>query len=105
MASRLSIIPSPLPPFSGLSNSASARYPCGAAEGACAVKLPKSSLPLSMRPLPDAFRPLGALGALQERGTGLFPVQITCGLPVTTPKMLTPTVQSHREVAHSLAPP
>src|ERR1043165_1039502 len=47
--------PSPLPPFSGLSYSASARKPlrptprggCG-----CGEKLPKSSAPLSIDPLP-----------------------------------------------------
>src|ERR1700735_4651887 len=49
-ASRKSMIPSPLPPFAGRSYTASAAKPFGLLEGGCEVKLPKSCLPLSMRP-------------------------------------------------------
>src|SRR5438477_9862620 len=56
IASRRSITPSPLPPFSGLSYSASARNPLRPTPegggGGCAVKLPNSSVPLSITPLP-----------------------------------------------------
>src|SRR5437660_12805793 len=51
IASRLSMTPSPLPPFSGLSYSASARNPFGVEDGGCGVKLPNNSAPLSMVPL------------------------------------------------------
>jgi hypothetical protein len=56
-ASLLSMSPSPLPPFSGLSYSARARnpfhfWPWGGF--GCGVKLPNSSVPLSM--MPFAFR-------------------------------------------------
>jgi hypothetical protein len=37
-------MPSPLPPFSGLSNSAKARKPLGVCELGCGVKLPNSSV-------------------------------------------------------------
>src|SRR5580704_1275963 len=50
MASRESIIPSPLPPLVGRSYTASAAKPFGLLEGACGVKLPNSCLPLSTRP-------------------------------------------------------
>src|SRR6266404_1161850 len=52
MASWLSIMPSPLPPFAGLSNSASAAKPFRLFDRGCGVKLPNSSRPLSTVPFP-----------------------------------------------------
>src|SRR5437870_3353111 len=52
MASWLSVIPSPLPPFSGLSNSASAAKPFRLFDRGCGVKLPNNSRPLSTVPFP-----------------------------------------------------
>src|SRR6185295_6868353 len=51
-----SITPSLLPPFAGLSNSASAIKPLGLVELGCGVKLPNSSCPLSILPLPFLSR-------------------------------------------------
>src|SRR5438270_12121798 len=78
MASLLSIIPSPLPPFSGLSYSARARKPLGCGDGGCAVKLTNNSLPLVIRPLPSRSRSRKALavpGAVQAICMG-FPVPV-----------------------------
>src|SRR5260370_32445341 len=52
MVSSLPITPSPLPPFSGLSNSARARNPFLLGAGGCCVKSPNNSTPLSIMPLP-----------------------------------------------------
>lgn len=52
MASLLLISPSLLPPLSCLSYSASARKPLGFQEADCGVKLPNSSFPFSIVPLP-----------------------------------------------------
>src|SRR2546425_4606706 len=59
MASRLSMIPSPLPPYSGLSYWANARNPFLSVPGGglgCGVKLPNISVPLSILPLPVRSR-------------------------------------------------
>jgi hypothetical protein len=56
IASLAFILPSPLPRLTGLSNSARARNPLGLAEGGCGVKLPNSSRPLSIVPLPFLSR-------------------------------------------------
>src|ERR1051325_8892298 len=51
ISSRLSMTPSPFPPFADLSYSAKARKPFPLREAGCDVKLPKSSVPLSIVPL------------------------------------------------------
>src|SRR5690242_12036711 len=73
IASRLSITPSPLPPFSGLSNSASARNPLGSDDGTCGLKLPNNSVPLSIVPLllrSSTSQAFVEPGAVQEVWTG-----------------------------------
>src|SRR6266404_5402734 len=64
IASQLSMIPSPLPPYSGLSYWANARNPflsISGGGGGCGVKLPKSSVPLSivLFPLPSTSIRIG----------------------------------------------
>jgi hypothetical protein len=46
------INPSPFPPLTALSNSARAKKPFFSLDAGCGVKLPKSSEPLSIVPLP-----------------------------------------------------
>ena len=64
-------MPSPFPPFSGLSYTARARKPFGSLEGGCSVTLPKSSAPLSILPFPFLSRARKAFvepGAVQLTG-------------------------------------
>src|SRR5262249_59047277 len=73
-ASPASMIPSPLPPFSGLSNSERDRNPFGIEVLGWGVWLPKSSVPLSIVPLPLRSRARKALrdpAAVQAICTGL----------------------------------
>ena len=71
-ASRLSITPSPFPPSLGESSSARARKPFGCPDGSWDVKLPNSSLPLSIVPFPfrsnarNASSDLGAVQAVRS---------------------------------------
>src|ERR1035438_8808054 len=74
MASRLSITPSPLPPFSGRSKTASALYPLGSSLFGWSVKLPKSSFPLSITPLPlrsSAKKALPSPPVVHDKRSGL----------------------------------
>src|SRR6185369_463055 len=52
ITSLLSIVRSPLPPFTGSSKSASAKKPLGLGDAGCGVAFPNSSLPPSIVPFP-----------------------------------------------------
>src|SRR5712691_9310251 len=96
MASRLSIIPSPFPPFAGLSNSANARKPFGFGEFGCGVALPNSSRPLSTAPLPKKSKltppvasvrsnPFPEISMSMGVSQHSFPVQASKSPPPTSP--------------------
>src|ERR1051325_445521 len=86
--SLLSILPSPLPPFSDLSYSARARKPLGVAEKGCGVLLPNNSVPSSMVPLLLRSR---ARNASSEPGAVH---ETLCGTPLLLRSNITPDVKS-----------
>src|SRR5205807_1076802 len=94
MASVLSITPSALPPFSIWSYTARARKPlraCPAGGTGCAVKFPKSSVPLSIMPFP--FR-----SNTRNASSVTLDVQETCSeLPSPLRSKFTPFAKSVKE--------
>src|SRR6266404_9744586 len=93
MASRRSIIPSPLPPFAGLSYSARARKPfliSPLGGGGCGAALPNNSVALSIVPLPF----LSSTSHASSVFVAVHAVRIIVPLPSSKLTPLTASVRS-----------